>query len=103
MVYYNILGIFIIRGVGGFIIRGSGLSFLAGCFVGKVIALGCVLQSRTRPRCGGGAMITFPDEVNNFKECARVSPDLRTLETYIQANCFEDIFFGNEIAAFLAL
>ena len=25
MVYYNILGIFIIRGVGGFIIRGRGL------------------------------------------------------------------------------
>ena len=28
MVYYNILGIFIIRGVGGFIIRGRGLSKL---------------------------------------------------------------------------
>ena len=26
MVYYNILGIFIIRGVGGFIIRGRGLA-----------------------------------------------------------------------------
>ena len=26
MVYYNILGIFILRGVGGFIIRGRGLN-----------------------------------------------------------------------------
>ena len=33
MVYYNILGIFVIRGVGGFIIRGRGLT-LACCFQG---------------------------------------------------------------------
>ena len=31
-VYYNILGIFIIRGVGGFIIRGRGLVLMAASY-----------------------------------------------------------------------
>ena len=68
MVYYNILGIFIIRGVGGFIIRGRGL--ILETRYGTVLLLDLHPGSTESPELGsffqkggGGACIIHMDIV----------------------------------------
>ena len=53
MVYYNILGIFIIRGVGGFIIRGRGLAVVPSCRDSSRKGHRFAAGEGTRPHAGG--------------------------------------------------